>query len=574
MAKFPRLKKFFKVSLITILVLFLLLFILCSIFVVNPLESDYAQPLPSLLAPSWQAIVVIPNPGKFTEQSQQFIPWQQLQQHPQWKNFSETNLYKKATEEWQKIQTQQQQFQQRTGRKPGAILQHIIGREVVFAARQQTTGEPSFLFATRVSFLAKVAYCLIPYLPEQVRKKANIQWNATTQITTITLQRNGQMQTLFLLRERDVILVSNQEQALAQTQQVLSGTVEGLMTHAPRLQKSIEKNKAHIIGYFHSDKASLLAELEIKPKEAKLSLDGVLQQLPENFLMDNWFRGGRPATNYPEHLASYTTFSIPWHQIWQSRHENWPDQWLQFITPYTNYLDQRYGSRDFVAQWIQKNLQDEVLISIQRTDFDREGATPYSKYPNIALIIPTNSPDTLLADIESIANEVVKNYVRQNPNQQQIQFWFMEDYAAIPYIKIKFPDTTGGAIRPAIGVVGNDLVITTHTGFFKEWCDLYHRGGVAYQSKMLKEFQQRQAPIQFFLDGQCLGQIVSETNEQLAEEIALRQRSANFGQARAEWITRLKDIGLFLQILQPDLTLQFKNESNRIQSELVIHCGN
>lgn len=573
LAKWPRLKKFLKITFILLLCLFTLLFILFCYFIANPFESDYNSPLASLFAPSWQTMVIVSQPKNLIEQTQNFISWQQLQQHPQWKNFEKTEFCRHMTSEIERIQNQQNEFQRKTGQKPISILDHLIGQEIVFAV-QSDQKEPVFVFAGRISFLAKSIYGCIPYIPEQVKQQNKIQWDDTKQIATIAL-RNQNNKNIYIMRIRDVLLVSNQLQALQQTKQVLNGEVEDILTRIPRLQKAVQQTVPQIVGYWNSEQGTLVTRLTIKPKEIKLFLDGSIVQAPKNFRTDSWLQGGCPATSYSEHLTSYVTCSMPWYELWKSRHETFPSNWNEQISSYTDYLNTRYNHADFIGNWIQTHLENRVLLSIQRTDFDREDIKPYAKYPNFALIIPIKPNNDILSELDNIGNDLLENYLHQNRQEEKIQFWFQDEYVGIHYLRIKFPDFTGGAIRPVISVVGNNLVITSHTRFFKEWCDLYNHGGVAYRNSVQKELHQRQAPFQLFVDGVCLGQILIETNEQLAETLALHQQSSdNFGQRRAEWTRRLKELGLFLQILQPHLSLQLQNESNRIQSEIIIHCGN
>ena len=373
-------------------------------------------------------------------------------------------------------------------------LWKILSGESALALRLSANRSVKWLAALRISFLTKVVYALAGYMPARIKKR--LSWKQKGQMLTVRPARLG---TFYLCRYRDLLLVGNDRD-------FLTGTV--------RLIRDNKAAPVQLPSHFlrQTDKAQMLFHCDAKPVELYLRQDREARRIAaRNPLVYRWLSGhcakiykclahaewsnqkidlrfqlmlrpdagdfrqivlpldkdSVPGTLLPQKTFFYTRLAIPWKKVWKDLPRRSRNRIKDFL--------RQSGERESCIEELLSYFKSPTICLLTPINFIKENLNPLDPYPAVAFVAETDRPSRLFAEIEATLQRIRQRALGRRVQDVEKFFFTMEKYAGHKYIRFKFPDVSGDAIQPAIGVVGTYLVITTHNSLLKELIDVGDR---------------------------------------------------------------------------------------------------
>ena len=471
-------KKRWKKILLALGCLLVVLFVLFSVFIVNPLESDYAGTCLDLVPGNSQVVCYLPNPPLLYERGLQTIAWEKFSKSPNYKQFKASILYEELARSLQleQIKAQQQQILKDLGVDilDIAHLWEIAGREVVACLRSSPDRADEILVLTRVSFWVKLAEGLSRYvIPKKIRQKFEIKWGDN--VGSAVVPGVG---TICWLRHSDVMLLSNSPVFLEDAKRLIQNSALSLYSTSQSLREQVgllRKENQDGLGYFVSGGiakspqdgrflGSSLARLSLQKGvqvdwEVKLNPDVMyeIRRLQPTKILSNG------SSCLPANTFAYGIFSFEPAKLWNTLEQSVSPATQREINNYLAKLNRESGSADYIEQLLAKYLEHEVMVAVSQTDFVQENLNPLDPYPAVTLFCKSAQPVECFQYLEATLEKVRRAVVaEQMGDRNDFTFFYREEYGSHPFIRIKYPDASGGAVQPAFGVVGDYVVLTTH----------------------------------------------------------------------------------------------------------------
>ncbi len=597
-----KLKKFFVGLGISLLILFLLF----CIFIANPFESDYPDSLFSLVSEDWDFAINIPNPKTLPQHFQSLPKWSKVFTNPSWPQLIQTQTFKDIQTAILDAEKQRRKFEKDSGITLETVLEHTLEKEILFAGKAKFYNverlerfnpekNVDVLFATRISFLIRVLYGIIDCLPSSLQNKVGIYSTPEG-----FLEIRDRHQSSFIWRKQDVFFFTNQKRVLTNVEKIISGTIsKNLTSNYPSLSSKTSKPKVDIVGIVsaksivQSIKDEKLTENAIKNNIPinNIPLENVIFSIkmePQKFNIQfditctsefanetqEYLSATKQPKLWPENLVGYTSTSISWQKAWQSLKKSISPQFRPNFDKCMLELNRYYQTTDFAEEWLKKNLETEVLLTIGKTNFAKEKVTPYDLYPNINIIIPIVHKDKVLSELSEFLIKLTPIILGKEAVENGMSLFTQEKYARKDYLRIKWPDNTGGAIRPIIGVVSDYLVISTHEGFFKDWLDAidFIEPAKSNPFPLVTPRSTHQLsitnlfPIGLYVDGNNLGEVVKQNSKIISH--LLSEKGIDFEKQRKRIERIMLEYVLFLQVFSPTLLIFSEQQENTIQINL------
>ena len=165
---------------------------------------------------------------------------------------------------------------------------------------------------------------------------------------------------------------------------------------------------------------------------------------------------------------------------------------------------------------------------MSQTDFIKQGLSPLDPYPAASLVIKTGKGKEMIQTIETVLSRIKEETIDTQFSTPSVELYSQEEYAGHKFLRLKFPDVSGGAIHPAIGAMGNYFIVTTHVAFLKSIADVMDgiEPGLDKQEfyQDLESFSEASSFV--LLDGERGGKVAYEIRSLLAEFYALHNKKA------------------------------------------------
>jgi len=443
------------------------------IFIANPLERSYAEPLSSLLPNEITCAAYIPNPSAIEKNIYALLPWQQIQNLSSWKELQTTPQYQYIYSKipWNDLQRIQDLLQNKYNGYGEKFLRKSLMQELACSIHVlPKTQTLEFVAMTRVSYIMKMIYGCLKFLPKQL---GNVEITKENNFYQLKLPHYQ----LFFQQYRDVFIVTNSQYMMLQVQKGIFENQNPLSI--PPVDKEhiyiVYQQSENNILNFHPDVHDFL-EKNIKSIALDVSLafhkiEVQVQASTKNNpkWLTEYFTDYFTFHDYPHGSYATAHASIPWQKLWknenivnlvQNNFGNTLDQ-IQNVT----YQD------DFIYNEILSHFHQETSIVINNTNFEKENIEVFDPYPCVSLLVRCQEPHQILGKIQNLEKRLLEENVNRHKNQEQITFLSVEEYAGQPILRIKFPDISGGAIRPGFGIIDDYLIFTSHIAFIKSMHD-------------------------------------------------------------------------------------------------------
>jgi len=207
---------------------------------------------------------------------------------------------------------------------------------------------------------------------------------------------------------------------------------------------------------------------------------------------------------------------------------------------YLNRLRKSQGE-DPIDWYCSHYLEEKMAIVFSSIDFVKENLDPFEPYPAISLFFPTPNPPELFENIEGDLKRLQDIIIREELCSKESEFSLFrtKKYAGHTYLQIKFPDTSGGAIQPAIGYCGPYVVFTTHSSFLKELIDV--NDGIGTSLSLTPIFSRTMAPLpsshslQLYLDSYQTIHTLQTLRSEIWRWICSTSKGGNIWQLRSSF---------------------------------------
>lgn len=454
--------------------IFLFLFFLFFSFslIANPFESSYEKPVFSLLPNVSTVALYIPQPNIVIKEIKDFLPWQKIQKSTSWKEFTKTVFFKEQYNQipWEMIEHFRDMLHNKYNGIGEKLLQEFLTQELALV---EYFYPKSLLYEyaaiTRISYKFRVLYGLLNFLPSQLGM-VNISKERGTYCFRFFNQS-----AIYVKKYHDILIMANSLYLVQEIQKNINHTssitfdlnshnqVYCYMKPTEYEPEEITDNIDCVYANFKLHSGNIASDIQIKPKE---DTDWLKLYFSNKFRLDQ----------YPKDTFLATQLNIPWLKLWQD---------LLSDTRYRpeDVLYKKFGVRipqeyqNFIQDNLIPHLGEDVSFSISSIDFNKEKIDVFDPYPAFSLMIRCEKTEEVFNNIKELIekiNEQLNLDASQNPNfnkNEKLTISYNEEYAGCPIIRIKFPDFSGGAIRPSIAIFDSSLVITTHTAFIKSLYD-------------------------------------------------------------------------------------------------------
>jgi len=258
-----------------------------------------------------------------------------------------------------------------------------------------------------------------------------------------------------------------------------------------------------------------------------------------------------------------------------------PKQTIREINPILQQIQQKCQIQDIGKDWLERFLDQPIALAISQTDFAQENLQPSDPYPNISLIIPSKVPK-LMPEVKKLLY-IIQEAVLEPSQRGKADFLMEEPYGQYTFVRIKFPDVTGGAIRPGIGFIQENLLLTTHIAFLKNWAQIAQTASYSGPTQTapysgpthpwLQTLLHEKPLVCLFLNGKKIGQLLDNIRPQLAQSWALRYyRGPGFAEHKRRIESELNEIALCLNIFSPYLYGKGDMQQQYLGGTLFFEC--
>lgn len=576
-----RWKKWLLITSVSLAILFTLGFLLFSVFILNPLEGSYPHSLCKLVPITSEAIFYLPFPQTVWDKACGQIT--KISQSKSYREFEKSPLYQEIR---QNLRVDQWRAYIENLQKQAGVnffqlkyLWKFVGQEVLVTGRFNIHQQPEVILLTRVSWLIKLLDNVLPYLvPQQIRQRFQMQLD--TQIRHVILpQGTG----IYWMRYQDVVAIANAENFLREVTHIVTQPerslweVRGLVDVSNQLKERTNDILVYLdtqtlqerIGRNKADFDPLA--LVTKGRAVAKTVNGLLCALSLNQgIAIDWQAQVTPslsqtspapdllsqststiARDLPSDTFAYCTFFLDPQQLWPGIWQRLPNSLQQDMQPYLQKLNQHYGEKDIIGKSLSQYLQDEVILTLEHIDFVQENLAPFDPYPAISLMFKSPQATELLDALENIFQQTSELVQKEmGSSNSRFTFYTKDEYGRRSFLRIKYPDTSGGAIQPALGAVGTYFVVTSHVSFLRQLIDIADKIGtpLADDSRYqpLQSFLQNQHGLTAFLHGEGVCQLAENLQKQFIQNIIAygpRELQTNYAwQARIKqhWSTALK----------------------------------
>ena len=452
--------------------LFLFFLFFSFSFVANPFESSYKKPVFSLLPNVSTVALYIPQPNIVIKEIKDFLPWQNIQKSTSWKEFTKTVFFKEQYNQipWEMIEHFQDMIHNKYNGIGEKILQEFLTQELALV---EYFYPKSLLYEyaaiTRISYKIKILYGLLGFFPSQIGM-INISKEKGTYCFRILNQS-----AIYIKKYHDILIIANSLYLVQEIQKNINDTSSitfDLNSHSHAYcyakpteydAKEITDNIDCVYANFNLHSGNIVSDVQIKPKN---NTQWIKTYFSNKFRLDN----------YPKDTFLATQLNIPWFKLWQD---------LVSDTRYKpeDIIYKKFGVRipeeyqNFIQDNIIPYLGEDVGFCVSSIDFNKENIQAFDPYPACSLIIRCEKPEDIFNNIKELIekiNEQINLEASKNPNfnkNEKLTISYNEEYEGCPIIRIKFPDFSGGAIRPSIAIFNSSLIITSHTAFIKSLYD-------------------------------------------------------------------------------------------------------
>lgn len=472
-------------------VLLILLFLFFSL-IANPFESSYKKPIFSLLPNISTVALYIPQPNVVIKEVKEFLPWGKIQQSTSWKAFSKTIFFKEQYNQipWEMIQHFQDMLHNKYNGIGEKMLQELLTQELALV---EFFYPKSFLYEyagiTRINYKIKILYGLLKFLPSQLG-----MFNITKEGNTYCFRFFPQ-NAIYIQKYHDILIIANSLYLMQEIQKNInndSSIAFDLNSHGQIYcyakpteyePKEIKENIDYAYVNLTLHQGNISSNIQIKPKS---NTQWLKSYFSNKFKLDQ----------YPKDTFLATQMNIPWINLWKDFLEKNRYSYENLL--YKIFPDNADEESIIIENFIQDNilsyLGEDVSFTVSSIDFDKEKIKVFDPYPAFSLMIRSENPEEAFNNIKQLIEKITEQIninARKNPNfketEEKLTISYNEVYEGCPIIRLKFPDFSGGAIRPSIAVFNSSLVITTHTAFIKSLYDCQYGNEEYWDSNSYKK---------------------------------------------------------------------------------------
>lgn len=586
------LRKVLKIFFLSLAFLLLTGFVLFCVLIMNPFAADYSRSLLTLAPASSDAAVHLANPQQLQRRVSAYVGWNKLRERPGFRNWYD-RLYRElqpllALDEigkWRKLildKTDIDIFD----------IDYVFGvlaRETAVAIKYHEQ-QPEFVLLSRVGWQIQLADGLVPYvLSKKQRQRFGIELG---KIRSVAVPGQG---TFYWMCYRDVLLLANSRTMIEDASGLARSRTESLYDIRQGLQQQaalLQEQQGDILLYVAApDVAKRLHLPQLKvdlpadycgrlnlKNEIKLEFEAVFatpnaSQLP---LLSLTQSSGDIGQQLPAETFAYGTLAFEVAQIWPQLWSLLPPGMQRQAKPYLDKLNQHFQTADLPAKLLQQYMEGPVVWTMALTDFDKENLQPLDPYPNAGILIKSPQPAEFINTMHEVLERLRAEVVTREMGKSDFTFFSYEQYANRPYLRIKFPDSSGGAIQPVIGAVGQHIVVSSHVAFLKNLIDLHDQLGSSLQNtdayhKMEKHLQEPRTIHAFMHSGGPVKTANLFRDHLLSCWISYLPRQIRMQPARKQvWLELgqevLNNIGLIDAILHFELDIS----KDKLQGKLVL----
>jgi hypothetical protein len=589
-----RFKKILKIFLLSLAAMLFVSFLLFCILIMNPFAADYSRSLLTLAPANSDAVAHIAKPQQLQRRLADYIAWQQLLERQGFRAWCE-----RLTRELRpvlplaEISYWRKQILAKTDIDiaDSDYLLKVLARETAVACKYNgKEALPEFLLISRVGWQIQLANGLLPYVINQkTRQQMGIEMGKVCSI------RLSARDTVYWFCHRDVLLLANSRLFLEEAAGITEAQKVSLYDIRQSLQQQsslLQEQEGDILWYAATGgtaKQWLAPELAAKlPGEClgRLNLKNALQiDLEGTYgspnsvtvpLLSLTAMPGDVGQQLPAETFAYGTLTLDIPQIWPYIWSVLPPAYQRQAKPYLDLMDQHFQTKDFPAQLLQKHLEGPVIWCMALTDFAKENLQPLDPYPSVALLAKASQPNEFVNTMHEVLSTVQQYIMAREVGRSDFTVFAREQYAGRPYLRFKYPDSSGGAIQPAVGAVGPYVVLSSHTGFLKSMADLHDQLASPLQNtnayhKMEQRLQEAHT-IHCFAQSNSIVKIAGDFHEPLLDGcMANMPRAILMQQARKEaWRELLQDALASLGLLDVLLHLQCDISKDKVQGRIVL----
>lgn len=459
--------------------------ILFAALIFNPLERDYAGPLLKLVPVDSDIAIYCPS----TSQVREKLAWitnQDLTSSRRYQEFTRSSLYNRLLSD---VLAEREGIESDFGIDilDWKYLSQAIGKEVAIAVRSAPAKDrDDFLMLTRITWKCKLVDGVLPYLTGG-EVAEGVQLDLKEDLRSFkTPEWEG-----YWTRHRDVLIFASDRDFMTDALALLQDS-RGSLWEVAEVKRQLEA-KRDILWY----KANT-ADEDRQPDNREELLDGICpgtafytgtiairkDKRDIDIALVGKFRATREQRKFTpiewdtseilsKNTIMYASFSIEPQKFWTDFKNCWSPELKENIAPYLEKLDYHHGEPDFIGKCCARYLKNDAAVALSSVDFVKENLQPFEPYPAFALIFKTPHAGEFFQVLEESLVRIKDIIVeREFASKSDFTFFVKEAHGECPYIRIKYPDKSGGAVKPAIGAWGPYLIITSHTGFFREFLDI------------------------------------------------------------------------------------------------------